>query len=45
MFIVAIDLIVQHIRDLLNSEHCTQYELTEGLVPIHINNVSASRLH
>lgn len=42
---VAIDLIVQHIRDLLNSEHCTQYELAEGLVPTHINNVNASRLH
>lgn len=43
-FSVAIDLIVQHIRDLLNSEHCTQYELSEGLV-VHTNNVNASRLH
>jgi len=42
---VAIDLIVQHIRDLLNSEHCTQYELSEGLVTVHTNNVNASRLH
>lgn len=42
---VAIDLIVQHIRDLLNSEHCTQYELAEGLVPVHTNNMNASRLH
>lgn len=44
-FSVAIDLIVQHIRDLLNSEHCTQYELSEGLVAVHTNNVNASRLH
>jgi membrane-bound ClpP family serine protease len=42
---VAIDLIVQHIRDLLNSENCTQFELAEGLVPLHTNNVNASRLH
>lgn len=44
-FTVAIDLIVQHIRDLLNSEHCSQYELAEGLIPVHTNNVNASRLH
>lgn len=42
---MAIDLIVQHIRDLLNSEHCSQHEFTEGLVSMHTNNVNASRLH
>ncbi|XP_050537778.1 uridine-cytidine kinase [Daktulosphaira vitifoliae] len=42
---VAIDLIVQHIRDLLNSEQCSQHENSDGSIPLSSVNNNPSRLH